>query len=387
MDVRYSDNLAKIPPYPFAEITKKKRQKIAEGKDIVDLGIGDPDLPTPRGILDAMKTAIDDSSTHRYPMDAGRKDFRGAWSEWSKKRFGITLDPDSEVQALTGSKEGLCNIARAFVNSGDRVLVPDPAYPGYKNGGVLLSGGVPVTIPLKEENGFLPDLDSIDKATAKKARMMYVNYPNNPTAAVADKEFYKSLVDFALENNLIILSDNAYSEISYDGYKPMSFLETEGAMDVGVEFHSFSKTYNMTGWRLGVAYGNPGIIKGLSKVKENLDSGVFEAIQIAGVYALRNYRGAPAMPEYDKRMAAIVGALNEAGIPVKKPKATFYIWAKVPSGMTSVAFVNKLLDETGVVVTPGTAFGQHGEGYFRASITSSTGRIKEAARRIKELEV
>lgn len=382
MDIVYSESLRKIPPYPFAEISKKKKEKIAQGVDLVDLGIGDPDLPTPQGIREAMKKAIDDPSTHRYPMDAGRADFRQAWCNWSKKRFGIDLEPE-QVQALTGSKEGLCNIVRAFADRGDVVLVPDPGYPGYANGGAILTGAVPVRMPLLEGNSFLPDLDSLNPRGAK---IMFINYPNNPTAAVATREFYENVVEFAQKNDIIVVSDNAYSEITFDGYTAPSFLEADGAMDVGVEIHSFSKTYNMTGWRLGVAYGNPKILAGLSKVKENIDSGVFEAIQLAGAYALRNYKEAPALAEYDKRMDTIIKAFNDIGINVKKPKATFYVWARVPEGETSAGFVGRLLEEAGVVVTPGTAFGQYGEGYFRASITSSTERIKEAAKRIKELK-
>ncbi len=385
MNIEYSDNLGKIPPYAFAEISKKKKAMAARGVDLIDLGIGDPDLPTPKGVREAMKEAVDDPGTHRYPMDSGRPDFREAWAKWCDKRFGISLE-QSQMQALIGSKEGLCNMARAFVNPGDKVLVPDPGYPGYANGAVRLSGGVPVKMPLKEGNGFLIDLDAINKSDAKEAKMMFINYPNNPTAAVADEDFYGHAVDFAEDYNVIVVSDNAYSEITFDGYTAPSFLEVGGAEEVGVELHSFSKTYNMTGWRLGVAYGNEDIIAGLSKVKENIDSGVFEAVQLAGIYALENYKKPPALGEYDKRMETIVEAFNEAGIEAEKPKGTFYLWAKVPAGETSGTFVSKVLEEAHVVLTPGTAFGEYGEGYFRASITSSTNRIKEAAKRIKELK-
>ena len=385
MDIKYSKNLNKIPPYPFVEIVKKKKQKIAEGRDVIDLGVGDPDLPTPEGIRDAMRKAIDDFSTHQYPLDVGREDFREVWARWCKRRFGIELNPERETQVLIGSKEGLCNIVRAFVDPGDIVLVPDPAYPGYKNGGVFLTGGTPVEMPLLEENGFLPDLEAIPRDTAKKAKMMFINYPNNPTAAVADKKFYKQVADFALENNIIVVSDNAYSEIYFGKNKPPSFLEVDGAMEVGIEFGSFSKTYNMTGWRLAVAYGNPDIVAGLSKVKENIDSGVFEAIQKAGVYALENYEKAPAIVGYEKRMKTMVDAFNKIGIDARHPGATFYVWAKVPEGETSTGFVEQVLEKTEVVLTPGSAFGKYGEGYFRASITSSTERIKEAAERIKNM--
>ncbi len=386
MKIEYSNNLKSIPPYAFAEISRKKKALREKGKDLVDLGIGDPDLPTPKGIVSAMSDAINDSSTHRYPMDAGRPDFRQAWADWCKKRFGISISA-SDVQATLGSKEGLCNLARAFVNPGDKVLVPDPGYPGYANGACLLSGGIPVKMPLLEENGYLPDLSAINASDAKDAKLMYINYPNNPTGAVADKAFYSDVVDFAEENEVIIVSDLPYSEIYFDKKnKPISFLEVPGAMDVGIELHSFSKTYNMTGWRLGSAYGNPEIVAALSKVKENIDSGVFEAVQMAGIYALTNYPEAPALDEYNKRMDTLVAAFNDIGIEAKKPPATFYLWAKVPAGETSASFVNKVMEAANVVLTPGTAFGEYGEGYFRASITSPSERIIEAAERIRNLK-
>jgi len=382
MKIDYSENLKKIPPYAFAEISRKKKAMKAKGIDLVDLGIGDPDLPTPKGIIDALAKAASDPSTHQYPMDAGRQDFREAWAKWCKRRFGINIEPGS-VQALMGSKEGLCNLARAFVNPGDKVLVPDPGYPGYANGATLLSGGIPVKMPLLEENKYLIDFDSISPSDAKEAKLMYLNYPNNPTGAVADLDFYGEAVDFCADNDIILVSDNPYSEITFDGYKAPSIFEINGAMDVAIEMHSFSKTYNMTGWRLGAAYGNPKIVAGLSKVKENIDSGVFEAVQVAGIYALEHFDKAPALAEYNARMEVIVKAFNDIGIAMKKPKGTFYLWAKVPRGETSTSFVNKVLEKAHVVLTPGTAFGQYGEGYFRASITSSTDRIKEAAKRIK----
>jgi len=385
MKIEYSENLKKIPPYAFAEISRKKKAMAAKGIDLVDLGIGDPDLPTPKDIIAAMQKAVADPATHRYPMDAGRQDFREAWAKWCKRRFGIRIDAN-QVQALMGSKEGLCNLARAFVNPGDRVLVPDPGYPGYANGATLLTGGLPIKMPLLESNSYLPDFGRINRSDAKDAKLMYLNYPNNPTGAVADKDFYGEAVDFCADNDIILVSDNPYSEITYDGFKAPSVFEVDGAMDVAIEMHSFSKTYNMTGWRLGAAYGNPEIVAALSKVKENIDSGVFEAVQVAGIYALEHYSSAPAMGEYGKRMNLIVEAFNKIGIPAKKPKGTFYLWAKVPRGETSRGFVDKVLEKAHVVLTPGTAFGEHGEGYFRASITSSTERIKEAANRIEKLK-
>jgi len=385
MKIEYSENLKKIPPYAFAEISKRKKAMVAKGIDLVDLGIGDPDLPTPKDIIAAMQKAVADPAMHRYPMDAGRQDFREAWAKWCKRRFGIRIDAN-QVQALMGSKEGLCNLARAFVNPGDRVLVPDPGYPGYANGATLLTGGLPIKMPLLESNSYLPDFGRINRSDAKDAKLMYLNYPNNPTGAVADKDFYGEAVDFCADNDIILVSDNPYSEITYDGFKAPSVFEVDGAMDVAIEMHSFSKTYNMTGWRLGAAYGNPEIVAALSKVKENIDSGVFEAVQVAGIYALEHYSSAPAMGEYGKRMNLMVEAFNKIGIPAKKPKGTFYLWAKVPRGETSRGFVDQVLEKAHVVLTPGTAFGEHGEGYFRASITSSTERIKEAANRIEKLK-
>ncbi len=386
MQIKYSENLSRILPYPFVEISKKKKELLKMGADLIDLGIGDPDLPTPEGIREALKRAVDEPSTHRYPLDPGRLDFREAWARWCKKRFGLRLDID-QIQVLIGSKEGLCNIARAFLNPGDKALVPDPAYPGYANGGVVLSGGIPVKMPLTKENNFLVDLGGIDPSDAKDAKLMYINYPNNPTGAVADADFYGEVVDFAEDNNIIVISDNAYSEITFDGYKAPSLLEIDGADEVGIEIHSFSKTYNMTGWRLGVAYGNQLVIDGLRRVKENIDSGVFEAIQLAGLYALEHYSEPPSLKEYDKRLEAMVEAFKDAGISVEKPKATFYIWAEVPRGETSQSFVSKVLEKAHVVLTPGTAFGEYGEGYFRASITSSTERIREAADRIRDMNL
>jgi len=382
MIMEYSKALQKIPPYPFVEISRKKTALKKKGVDIIDLGIGDPDLPTPKGIVDAMKAAVEEEKYHRYPADQGSIEFREAWAGWCKNRFGIQLDPETQVQTVMGSKEGLCNLIRAFVNPGDKVLVPDPGYPGYKNGGTILTGGIPVEMPLLEENGYLPELEKVD---AKGAKLMFLNYPNNPTGAVADKSFYKEAVDFAIDNDIVLCSDNAYSEIYFGGYKPFSVFEVEGAYDCAIEIHSFSKTYNMTGWRLGAAYGNEKIVAGLSKVKSNIDSGCFEAVQKAGIYGLENYDEAPALEEYEKRMDTIISAFKEAGFDVKKPKATFYVWARVPEGETSESFVTKVMERTGVVITPGTAFGKYGEGYFRVSITSSTERIKEAAERIKKL--
>ncbi|SHK49481.1 LL-diaminopimelate aminotransferase [Thermocrinis minervae] len=382
----FSDRIKALPPYLFAQIDRKKKEKIAQGYDVIDLGVGDPDMPTPEPIVKAMQKAVEKPEHHRYPSYEGMYSFRKAVADWYKRRFGVDLDPEKEVIALIGSKEGIAHFPLAFVNPGDIVLCPDPAYPVYKIG-TIFAGGVPYIMPLREENNFLPDFRSIPKDVLKRAKIVWVNYPNNPTSAVATKEFYKELVDWAKENNLIVASDLAYSEIYFDGYKPPSILEVEGAKEVAIEFHSLSKTYNMTGWRIGFAVGNAKLIEGLGKVKTNVDSGQFQAIQEAAITAL-------SMPEeevqrirdvYWERRKTMVEALRKAGLEVVDSKATFYLWVKVPKGYTSAQFVEKLLDEKAIVCTPGSGFGEYGEGYFRISLTVPTQRLLEAAERIKSL--
>ncbi|MCS7285368.1 MAG: LL-diaminopimelate aminotransferase, partial [Hydrogenobacter thermophilus] len=314
--------------------------------------------------------------------------FREAVAEFYRKRFGVSLDPEKEVITLIGSKEGIAHFPLAFVNPGDVVLCPDPAYPVYKIG-TLFAGGVPYIIPLREENNFLPDFKSIPKDVLKRAKIIWVNYPNNPTSAVADESFYRELIDWARENNIIVASDLAYSEIYFGNQKPMSILQIDGAKEVAIEFHSLSKTYNMTGWRIGMAVGNEKLILGLGKVKTNVDSGQFQAIQEAGITALK-------MPEselqkirevYRQRREAMVKALQDVGLEVYSSTATFYLWVKVPKGYTSAQFVSLLLDECGIVCTPGNGFGEHGEGYFRISLTLPTERLLEAAERIRKLKI
>ncbi len=386
--LEYAQRIKVLPPYLFAQIDQKKREKIAQGVDIIDLGVGDPDIPTPHPIVEAMKRAVEKPEHHRYPSYEGMLSFRQAVADWYKRRFGVDLDPQREVVALIGSKEGIAHFPLAFVNPGDVVLCPDPAYPVYKIG-TLFAGGEPYIMPLKEENGFLPDFKSIPKDVLKRARIIWVNYPNNPTSATASESFYRELIQWAKDHNIIVASDLAYSEIYFGNEKPMSILQIEGARDIAIEFHSFSKTFNMTGWRLGMAVGNERLVAGLGKVKTNVDSGQFQAIQEAGITAL-------SLPEeelqkirdiYKERRSAMVRALEEVGLKVYSSDSTFYLWVKVPQGYTSAEFVSRLLDECGIVCTPGNGFGEHGEGYFRISLTVPTQRLLEAVERIKGLRL
>ncbi len=383
-NLEFSERLKSLPPYLFAEIDKAKRKAKAEGRDIIDLGIGDPDLPTPKYIIDALNKAARDPSNHHYALDAGMPQFRQAIAKWYKKRFKVILDPDTEILPLIGSKEGIAHFPLAFINPGDYVLVPDPCYPPYKNG-TTFAGGIPYIMPLLGENDFLPDLSRIEKAALGKAKTMFVNYPNNPTGAVADREFYRKVLDFSEKNNILVCSDAAYSEVCYDGYKPMSILELEGSKDRVIEFHSLSKTYNMTGWRIGWACGNRKAIEGLAKVKSNVDSGIFQAIQIAGIAALEGPQEAlkKANSTYRERRNALVDGLNSLGWKVSKPKATFYVWAKTLRGYDSSGMAKALLEKADIIATPGVGLGKNGEGYIRMAVTVEKDRIKEAVRRIK----
>lgn len=382
----YADRITSLPPYLFAAIDRAKENAIKNGVDVIDLGVGDPDLPTPPHIIDALYRSAQNPERHRYPSYTGMLSLREAASGWYKKTFNVALDPASEVLALIGSKEGLAHIPLAFLNPGDIALVPDPAYPVYKIG-TIFAGGVPHIMPLSAENGFLPDLDAIPDDVAGRARLIFLNYPNNPTAAVADPAFFREVVDFAHEHDIIVVHDNPYSEMTFDGYRAPSLLSTPGAMEVGIEMHSLSKTYNMTGWRIGFALGNAEIIAGLGKIKTNIDSGAFEAVQEAGITALTGPQDciADMRRVYTKRRALLLRGLHALGIDAAAPKATFYVWAPVPDGYTSISFADDLLDKLGIVATPGVGFGEYGEGYVRFSMTSSTDRIQEAVERMHEL--
>lgn len=386
INIQMSERLAKLPPYLFAEIDRQKREARAKGMDIVDLGVGDPDIPTPAFIIEELYRASKDPANHRYALDAGMPEFRKAIVEWYQKRFNVTLNPETEILPLIGSKEGIAHMPLTVVNPGDTVLIPDPGYPPYRSG-TLFAEGTPYLMPLREQNDFLPDLKAIEDSALRRAKIMFLNYPNNPTAACAPRGFYEEAICFAEKYGIAICHDAAYSEIAYDGYRPMSFLEVKGAKDLGIEFHSLSKTYNMTGWRIGFAAGNAELIRLLAKVKSNIDSGIFQAIQYAGIKALRE--GEKELQKniliYQERRDLFVKGLNELGWNIKPPKASFYIWAPVPAGYTSAEFCMKMLKESGLVITPGNGFGPNGEGYFRVAITVPKERIQKAIECIKKL--
>jgi len=383
---KISKKLQRLPPYLFLGIDKAKREARSAGRDIIDLGVGDPDQPTPKHIIEALYQAAQDPVCQRYALDQGMPALRRAIAGWYKRRFGVNLKPDSEILPLIGSKEGIAHFPLAFLNPQDYSLVPDPCYPPYK-GGTILAGGKPYLMPLLAANAFLPDLKKIPKSICKAARLMYINYPNNPTAATAEKDFYQEVVEFARKNKIIVLSDLAYSEIAYDGYKPASFLEVEGAGEVALEFHSLSKTYNMAGWRIGWAAGNAQLISALAKVKSNIDSGIFSAVQLAGIAALEGPQEhvKQMCGLYQERRDILISGLKSLGWQVEPPKATFYVWIKVPFKMGSLKFAALLLEKADIVVTPGVGFGKHGEGYMRMALTVPQDMLKEAMERLKKI--
>jgi len=380
-----SDRLKELPPYLFLEIDKAKRAAMAEGRDIINLGIGDPDLPTPKHIIDELNAASQDGANHHYALDAGLPALRTSISEWFTKRFNVSLDPNSEIYPLIGSKEGLAHFPLGVVNPKDKVIISDPAYPAYQ-ASVIFTGGKIVRVPAKYSNGFLPDLAKLEKVNG--AKLMFVNFPNNPTAATATKEFYTGLVRIAKEKGIILVSDMAYSEIYYDNEKPLSLLEIEGAKDVAIEFHSFSKTYNMTGWRIGWACGNSQLIAALAKVKSNFDSGIFQAIQIAGIKALHTdeHELNSLRAVYQERRDCLINSLRSIGWKIPAPKASFYIWAKIPKNFKdSMEAAKVFLDQANIVITPGVGFGPAGEGFIRMTLTVPKARLIEAAGRLKKV--
>ncbi len=382
----YSERIDRLPPYLFAEIDKEKKKVEEKGVDVIDFGVGDPDLSTPNHIVEELCDAAKDPSTHSYPSYKGLESLRKAVADWYEGNFGVELDYEKEVLSLIGSKEGIAHTPLAFINGGEKALVPDPGYPVYRIG-TILSDGEPIKMPLREENDFKPDLDEISEEDAEEAQLMFLNYPNNPTTAVATKDFYREVVDFAKKHDLIVCQDNAYSEITYDGYEAPSFLEIDGAKDIGVEFHSLSKTYNMTGWRLGFVVGNEEVLTGLGEVKTNVDSGIFEAVQRAGVTALKSSQKCVKenISTYEERKEILMEGIESVGLDPKEPKATFYIWAKVPDKYDSMEFTKELLEEAGVVTTPGIGMGEYGEGYVRFALTRDKEKIKEAVKRMEEL--
>jgi len=381
--MKLARRLDKLPPYLFVQVNQKIAELRRRGKDIIDFGIGDPDLPTPAHIVERMCRAARDPANHRYPETNGLEELRRAIAEWYERRFGVTLDPTKEVLPLIGSKEGIGHMALCFVEPGDVALVPDPGYPPFSLG-TILAGGEPYFVPLKEENDFLPDFETIPERVARKAKLMWLNYPNNPTGATADLELFERAVHFARRYDLAICHDAPYTEIAFDGYKPPSFMQISGAKDVGVEFHSLSKTYHMTGWRVGMVVGNAEMVNALFRVKSNLDSGIPQAIQYAAVEALRGSQDHIAEHNaiFQRRRDKLVKALSEVGLRARIPRATFYVWARIPEGYTSMAFTNRLLDEVGIAVTPGTGYGKEGEGYIRFSLTIPDDRLEQGIARL-----
>ncbi|MBF0484061.1 MAG: LL-diaminopimelate aminotransferase [Candidatus Omnitrophica bacterium] len=385
MNIEFAERLKVLPPYLFVEIDKAKRAAIAEGRDIINLGIGDPDIATPEHIIKAMQKAVADPNNHHYAFDAGLPELRKEIAKWFQNRFNVALDPDAEIYPLIGSKEGLAHLPLGIINPGDKVVLTNPCYPAYRPS-VEFAGGRIIYVPMKPGNDFLPNLTQV--AELKHLKAMYINYPNNPTAAVATREFYTQLVALAKEKGFILVSDMAYSEVYYDGEKPLSIFEIDGAKDVAIEFHSLSKTYCMTGWRIGWACGNPTLVAALAKVKSNFDSGIFQAIQVAGIAALQS---GPEVTEdmreiFQTRRDALINGLRAIGWKIQPPKAAFYVWAKIPEKFSdSMTAAKAFLDQANIVMTPGVGFGEFGEGYIRMALTVSTDRITEAVHRIQKI--
>jgi LL-diaminopimelate aminotransferase len=386
--MRPSERLSRIPPYLFAELERKIAAKKAAGVDVISLGIGDPDRPTPALIVEAMQEAVTEPETHRYPSNRGRADFRQALSDFYVRRFDVTLNPDSEIIPAIGAKEAIFNLNLAFLDPGDVALASDPGYPVY-TGGPLLAGGEPVVMPLVPALGFVPDLDAIDEQTATRAKLMFLNYPNNPTGAIVPRGFFELVVDFAKTYDILVVHDNAYSETTYDGYRAPSFLQTPGAKDVGIEVFSLSKGYNMTGWRCAAVLGAAEAIETYWRLKTNIDSGLFEAVQLAGIAALSPDTDAEvaSMNElYRIRRDLVCDALAKAGVHVTPPRGTIYVWAPVPDGFeTSVAYCEHVLERAAVVVSPGSAYGPSGEGWFRIALTTPDELLAEAVERLAAL--
>ena len=385
--MKVAERIDTLPPYVFAKLGRRIVDLKKQGKDIVRLDIGSPDLPPPDFIVDALNRSLKVPSHHGYGGYYGKPELRRAMATYYQTRFGVELDPDSQVAPLIGSKEGIANVALAFVDPGQVVLVPDPGYPTYSLG-TILAGGKPFRVPLLKENGFLPDLEAIPQEIARSAKILWLNYPNNPTGAVANLEFFERAVGFARQNDLLVCHDNPYCDVVFDRYSAPSILQVPGAMDVALEFNSLSKTYNMAGWRVGMAVGSPVAVEALARTKTNIDSGIFLPVQDAAVVALT---GDQSWLEernniYSERRDLILNTLHELGIQASKSMASLYIWAHVPAGYASAEFASRLLQEGNVSITPGSAFGDHGEGYVRISLGMATDRIREAMQRLRRLE-
>ncbi|MGH2747070.1 MAG: LL-diaminopimelate aminotransferase [Actinomycetota bacterium] len=384
--MRTARRIDNLPPYLFAEIDRKIAEAEARGADIISFGVGDPDLPSPPHVIEALAEAARDPATHRYPSYTGMPTFRAAIASWYRRRFGVALDPDTEVQPLVGSKEGIFHLPVAFVDPGDVAFVPDPGYPVYETG-TILTHGTPVGMPLLVENGFVPDLDAIPSDVAAKAKLLWLNYPSNPTGACVEPDFFRRAVDYCLEHDLLLAHDAAYTEITYDGYVAPSALEVKGAKECTIEFHSLSKTFNMTGWRIGWVAGAPVAIEAIKRLKTNIDSGVFDAIQHAGIAALEGPQDylRECVERYRARRDLLCDGLKSMGIVVEPPRGSIYVWAPVPNGHTSESFTTHLLESAGVVVAPGNGYGPSGEGFVRFSLTLSDDRLEEGVERLRRI--
>jgi LL-diaminopimelate aminotransferase len=383
-----ASRLSKIPPYLFAEIDRKVQEKKRAGVDVISLGIGDPDLPTPQRIVHVLQEAAADPANHRYASYFGLAELRQAIADWYGNRSGVTLDPTTEILPTLGSKDGIAHVPLALVDPGDIVLAPDPGYTVYVTG-ALMAGAEPHIMPLTAGNHWLPDLDAIPDRVAQRARLMWLNYPNNPTAAVADRDFLERAVAFCRRHDIILCHDAPYSEIAFDGYRPLTLFEIPGAKEIGLEFHSLSKTFNMTGWRIGWVCGRADLVGLIGQLKTNIDSGIFQAVQWAAIEALSggDQETRAACDVYARRHRLVADTLNDLGWSIKPPRATFYVWAPVPDGYDSIGFASRVLDEVGVNITPGVGFGAHGEGYFRLSVTAPDARLEEAMARMRKLKL
>lgn len=383
--MRLSKRIEGLPPYFFREIARKIAEKRARGEEVISFAIGDPDSPTPTHIINSLCQAAQDPANHQYPESDGLPELRRAIAGWYEKRFGVSLDADKEVLPLIGAKEGVVHAALCFIDPGDIALVPDPGYPPYAMG-TILADGRPYYMPLTAENDFLPDLETIPSDVIKQAKLLWINYPNSPTGAVAELDFFNRVVKFARQYDLAVCHDGPYTEIAFDGYQPASFIQAEGARETGIEFHSLSKSYNMTGWRIGMVVGNAEMIDALKKVKSNIDSGIPQAIQYAAIEALTGPQDSVREQSlrYQRRRDLVVDMLNDIGLETRRPKAGLYVWAKVPGSYTSLEFANNLLEQVGVVVTPGIGYGQNGEGYVRLSLTISDANLVKGLSRLAE---
>jgi LL-diaminopimelate aminotransferase len=383
-----AQRLGRIPPYLFAEIDRKVQEKKKAGIDVISLGIGDPDLPTPKRIVSVLQEAAADPANHRYPSYFGLSELREAIAGWYRERFNVVLEPNSEILPTLGSKDGISHVPLALVDPGDVVLAPDPGYTVYATGAIM-AGADPYVMPLTLGNSWLPDLDAIPNEVAERARLMWLNYPNNPTAAVAGRDFLERAVDFCRRHDIVLCHDAPYSEIAFDGYRPLSLFEIAGAKDVGLEFHSLSKTFNMTGWRIGWVCGRADLVGLIGQLKTNIDSGIFQAVQWAAIEALNGgeEETRAACEIYARRHRLVADTLNGLGWKIKPPRATFYVWAPVPAGYDSIGFAGRVLDQVGVNITPGVGFGAHGEGYFRLSVTAPDARLEEAMTRLRKLKL